>query len=226
MLCAPDSQALSNTDGQNGSGFSPFPMNSYDLSGEWGPLSFDIRHQFTLFGTYTIPKLWGLSFAPFIVGTSGPPFNIVTGIDSNLDRQFTDRPAFAAANANCGSPVIKCTRFGNFNLRPGPGDQIIPRNFSRAPGGFVLNLRISRSFGFAEVHHAGNKSAGSEKRYHLNVSIAFENLLNNVNFGAPIGSLSSPLFGQSQGLVGISSSAGGSVNAANRRVYLNLKFGF
>src|SRR5207237_8029141 len=53
-------------------------------------------------------------------------------------------------NANCASPFIKCTRFGNFNLRPLPGEQIIPRNFGQAPGAFTLNLRIPRNFGFAE----------------------------------------------------------------------------
>lgn len=227
-------RAMSDTDGQNGSGFSPFPMNSYDLTGEWGPPLFDVRQRFILFGTYTNPKLWGLSFAPFIVAMSGPPFNITTGLDSNLDRQFTDRPAFAGANAKCGSPNIKCTRFGNFNLQPRPGDQIIPRNFGRGPGGFLVNLRISRSFNFGEADRAsavsaagnGGQSSRPEKRFSLNLSIAFENLLNNVNLGAPIGNLSSPLFGQSQSLAGLSGSSGGSVNAANRRVYLNLRFAF
>ena len=72
----------------------------------------------------------------------------------------------------------------------------------------------------------GSKNTGPEKRYSLNLSIAFENILNKVNLGTPIGNLSSPLFGQSQSLAGVSSSAGGSINAANRRIYLNLRLGF
>ena len=42
-------------------------------------------------------------------------FNITTGQDRNLDRQFNERPSFAAADAVC-SVTIKCTRFGKFNL--------------------------------------------------------------------------------------------------------------
>jgi hypothetical protein len=130
-----------------------FPRDSYDLTGEFGRTAGDVRHRFSVFGTYN-SKLWKLVFNPFIVASSGPPFNITTGVDSNLDRQFTDRPSFAGAGANCSSPFIKCTSFGNFNLLPGAGEQIIPRNFGQGPGSFSLNLRISRTFGFGEVHKA------------------------------------------------------------------------
>jgi hypothetical protein len=130
-----------------------FPRDSYDLTGEFGRTAGDVRHQFSMFGTYN-SKLWKLVFNPFIVASSGRPFNITTGIDSNLDRQFTDRPSFAGVGANCSSPFIKCTSFGNFNLLPGAGEQIIPRNFGQGPGSFSLNLRVSRTFGFGEVHKA------------------------------------------------------------------------
>lgn len=136
-------------------GGASFPMNSYDLSGEWGRASGDVRHRFTVFGTYNTP-LWKLVLAPIILASSGPPFNIITGFDSNQDRVTNERPSFAGANANCASPFIRCTRFGNFNLLPLPGEQIIPRNFGQAPGYFSLNLRISRTFGFGEVHKAGS----------------------------------------------------------------------
>jgi hypothetical protein len=162
------SKTSNDTDGQGGS---LFPRDSYNLAGEWGRASFDVRHRFFLFGTYNNPKLWKLVFAPFITASSGPPFNITTGIDSNLDRQSTDRPSFAGANANCSSPFIRCTRFGNFNLLPLPGEQIIPRNFGQGPGAFTVNLRITRAFGFVDVHKAGasnqkggTANAGGEKR--------------------------------------------------------------
>jgi hypothetical protein len=57
-------------------------VNSYDLSGEWGRASNDIRHRFTLFGTFNYPKLWKLTFNPFIVLNTGGPFNITTGTDT------------------------------------------------------------------------------------------------------------------------------------------------
>ncbi len=149
-----------------------FPMNSYDLSGEFGRGGFDVRHRFFLFGTYN-SKLWKLVFAPFLTASSAPPFNITTGIDSNLDRVYTERPSFATAGANCASLFIRCTKYGNFNLVPAPGEQIIPRNFGQASGSFTANLRITRTFGFGDVHRAGaanqsgkpnTASAGRDKR--------------------------------------------------------------
>jgi len=94
---------------------------------------------------------------PFIVANTGPAFNITTGLDRNLDRQFNERPSFAADNAPC-SATIKCTRFGKFNLDPLPGETIIPRNYGHAPGAFVVNLRVSRAFAFGVINR-GNAAA-------------------------------------------------------------------
>lgn len=139
------SKTTNDTDGQ-GSG-QLFPMNSYDLSGEFGRSSFDIRHRFTIFGTVNLPW-WKVVVNPFIVANTGPAFNITTGEDKNLDRQFNERPSFAAPNADCNAPSIRCTRFGNFNLTPLPGEALVPRNFGQAPGSFVVSLRVSRAFAF------------------------------------------------------------------------------
>ena len=266
------SKSNNDTDGQGAN--SLFPMNSYDLSGEWGRASGDVRHRFTVFGTYNSP-LWKLVFSPFILASSGPPFNIITGFDSNQDRVVNERPSFAGANVNCASPFIKCTPFGNFNLLPLPGEQIIPRNFGQAPGYFSLNLRITRTFGFGDTHKgasaknsdgsakrgaggpgargpmipgaggggegrpggggmggfAGGGGGPSDKKYTLTFSVYIQNVLNNVNFGLPVGNLSSPLFGQSQSLAGgfggfAGGGGSGSVNAGNRRISMNLRFNF
>ncbi|MDX6404963.1 MAG: hypothetical protein QOH70_2418 [Blastocatellia bacterium] len=274
------SKSMNDTDGQGAS--SLFPANSYDASGEWGRGGGDVRHRFSVFGTYNNPKLWKLTFSPFIVASSAPPFNITTGIDSNLDRNFADRPSFAGANANCASPLIRCTSFGNFNLVPLPGETIIPRNLGKASGSFTANLRITRSFGFVSLHKAaasnqkpgsttastggdkrgpggpgprgpmimgggggggggevrgggggmmgGGGGPSSEKKYNLTVSLYFQNILNTVNVGNYVGNLSSPLFGQPQGVAGsfggFGGGGGGSANAGNRRIYLNLRFNF
>jgi hypothetical protein len=131
-------------------------MNSYDTSGEFGRGSFDIRHRFTIFGTINLP--WKkIVVNPFVVANSGPPFNIITGQDVNQDRQNNERPSFAAASAPCVLPV-RCTRFGNFNLQPLPGEVIIPRNFGNSPASVVGNLRISRAFAFGTINR-GNAAA-------------------------------------------------------------------
>jgi Carboxypeptidase regulatory-like domain/TonB dependent receptor len=265
------------TDGGGG-----FPVNSYDFTGEFGRGSFDVRHRFTLFGTVNAPW-WKLVFSPFVVANSGPPFNITTGRDTNLDRQFNERPSFAAANADCNSANIRCTAFGNFNISPLPGETIIPRNFGHAPGAFTVNLRVSRTFGFggeanksaAAAKQSNQKTADNSKsggagrggpssgggagrgpggpggggpqmmmmgggpgggpagaqKYQLTVSVNFQNLLNHVNLGTPVGNLSSTFFGRSVntggnfGFFGPGGGGGGS-GAGNRRVTLSVRFTF
>jgi hypothetical protein len=135
-------------------------MNSYDTTGEYGRAGFDIRHRFSLFGSILLP--WKVSLNPFVTANTGPGFNITTGQDLNLDRQYNERPSFANVNANCADSTIRCTRFGNFNLRPLPGEQIIPRNFGNSPGSFVVNMRVSRTFQFGVITKtaAGASKAG------------------------------------------------------------------
>jgi hypothetical protein len=152
------SKTENDTDGQ-GSG--AFPVNSYDLTGEYGRGGFDVRHRFTLFGSILMP--WRVSLNPFIIANTGPGFNITTGQDLNLDRQYNERPSFAGANADCQNEFIKCTPFGNFNIRPLPGEQIIPRNYGQAPGSLSVNVRVSRTFQFGVIHRtaaAPTKAAG------------------------------------------------------------------
>lgn len=131
------SKANNDTDGG-------FPVNSYDLSGEWGRAGNDIRHRFTLFGTFNYPKLWKLNFNPFIVINSGGPFNITTGTDTNLDRQYNERPTFAQLNAYCSNRPTRCTKFDYSST----SSDIIPRNYGHSPGSVSVNFNMSRTFSF------------------------------------------------------------------------------
>ncbi len=142
------SKTQNDTDGQGGG---MFPVNSYDLTGEYGRAGFDVRHRFNFFGTINLP--WQVSLNPFITATSGRPFNITTGQDTNLDRLFTERPSLAPDGVDCNNPPanIVCTQFGNFNLRPNPGETLIPRNFGEGPGYFAVNLRISKTWSFGSL---------------------------------------------------------------------------
>ena len=81
-----------------------FPVNQYDLTGEYGRSQQDIRHRFALFGTINAP--WGVRLNPIVLANAGRPFNITIGRDLNGDTLFTERPAFAAG----GAPVSgRCT---------------------------------------------------------------------------------------------------------------------
>ena len=79
---------------QSDADFGGFPMNQYDLEGEYSRTSFDTRHRFMLFGSLGIPFL-KLSLNPMIIANTGRPFNIITGLDDNGDGIINDRPAFA-----------------------------------------------------------------------------------------------------------------------------------
>ncbi|HEX8130104.1 MAG TPA: carboxypeptidase regulatory-like domain-containing protein [Pyrinomonadaceae bacterium] len=141
-------KANSDTDGAG-----TFPANNYDLSAEYGRSALDIRHRFFLGGSISAP--WGIRLNPLIFASTGAPFNITTGRDNNGDTQFNDRPAFATAATLPAN--LKTTPFGDFDLNPAPGAEIIPRNFGRSPGQFTVNMRINKSFGFGEMPGAASR---------------------------------------------------------------------
>jgi len=130
-------------------GSGTFAANPYDFSGEYGRASGDIRHRFTLVGSYRAP--WGISLNPFLIIASGAPFNITIGRDLNGDNLFTERPAFATDPTKAGVVV---TRFGTFDPNPTAGAIIIPRNYGRGPGSLTANMRVSKTWGFGNERRA------------------------------------------------------------------------
>jgi hypothetical protein len=135
-----------------------YPANSYDLSAERGPFAFVPRHNFFLGGTIGIPKL-KLALNPFIIARSGQFFNIITGSDTNGDRLFRERPAFASSSTLPQN--LRHTPYGDFDINPAPGSVIIPRNYGVGPGFFSVNLGISRTFGFGSLPGAKAASAAA-----------------------------------------------------------------
>ena len=122
-----------------------FPANQYDLGKEYGRAGFDVRQRAFIGGSIAAP--YGISLSPFIVASSGGPFNITLGRDLNGDSLFTDRPAWATA---LDLPSVVRTSYGVFDSNPTPGQTVIPRNLGTGPGRFMVNLRLSKSFGFGE----------------------------------------------------------------------------
>jgi hypothetical protein len=243
--------AHSDTDGSGS-----FPVNQYDLAGEYGRSSLDIRHRFSLYGSISgLP--WGLSASPFVTYLSGRPFNIVVGRDLNGDSLFNDRPAFAT---DLSRPSVRITPYGAFDLDPLPGQTIIPRNFGTGPAFFSVNMRLSKTIGFGEVVNAGGGGGGggrgggrggggrggrgggdifgggggggfgggstAEKRYNVTFSVSAQNLFNRANLNTPVANLSSPLFGESTTSAGRFGGAGGAGAGGNRRIELQVRFSF
>jgi hypothetical protein len=213
-------------------GLQTFPANSYDLRGEMGRAALDVRHFFSLGGTFDVPL--GLRLNPLVIASSGRPFNITTGIDANGDTLFTDRPAL---EQDLNEPGILITRFGVFDPTPEPGQLSIPRNFAEGPSFFVINLNVSRIFSFGEaargaeqqqVRGTGAQASGppAEKRYNLTFSLRVQNIFNRTNATPPIGNLASPFFGQSVSSAGSFSFGGVNPAAGNRRVEAQVRFTF
>jgi hypothetical protein len=124
-------------------GAGSFPAYTYDLTGEYGRSSGDIRNMFTIGGNISLP--WQISLSPFVIATSGRPFNIVRGIDFNSDTLLTERPTFAELGARCSELHLTQSWCNVSGFDP---NAIIPRNWGEGPASFTANLRISKNFGF------------------------------------------------------------------------------
>jgi hypothetical protein len=143
------------------SGVSSFPSNSYNISQDYGRASFDTRNRLFLGGTIAFPYMFRLS--PFLVASSGSPFNITSGSDLNGDSVFNDRPGFVSS-ATCTKTnqlgTTYCTPAGTFDAS-GAG-QLLPVNYGTGPSHFVLNLRLTKTFGIGPKAkaNAGNQGGG------------------------------------------------------------------
>ena len=232
--------AKSDTDGAG-----TFPINQYDLSGEYGRSSLDATHRFVVGGSYNAPL--GFRIRPFIIFRSGSPFNITNGIDSNGDTLFTERPTFAQLATRCNTLGLTDS-FCDFS-NVSDLNQTIPRNYGTGPEFFIVNLRTSKSFGFGK-RDGGGDSAGSgrgrggrfggpfggggrrgggndgESRFQLEFTVQIRNLFNRTNLSSPVGNLNSPFFGQSLSTAGGFGFGRGSSAGGNRRIELEVEFEF
>ena len=136
-----------------------FPSNQYDTSVDWGR-STQPHNRINLIGTLGLPYGWTAS--PSFSYSSPSAFNITIGNDYNGDGVNNDRPAFAPAGASCTAANIRCTPYGNFNLAPQPGDQIIPINYGNGFSRWDADVRFTRSWGWGESRNvaAGGRGGG------------------------------------------------------------------
>ncbi len=157
------------------------PQSNFVPNAERSVSTFDQRHRFVLSGVYNSGHIggsgWmpatfsGFTIAPIFEFSSGRPFNILTGTDTNFDfNPLTDRPNAVAPNSGltgCGTaPVLsKYSPTGAFNLpcyidapaSAGPASSFYSGNLSRnvgmKPYTVFTDLRIARAFSFS--HEVG-----------------------------------------------------------------------
>jgi hypothetical protein len=134
------------------------PADPYNLKAEWGPSTFaDVRNR-AVIGT-NIPLPYQFSISPFLIMSSGTPYDITTGIDSLDEGVAAERPSLAA-----NVPAASCTgaglqyeaHYGCFNLNPAPGTEI-ERNSARGPANETLMLRVSRTWAFGNKETAAGQ---------------------------------------------------------------------
>jgi hypothetical protein len=140
-----------------------FLTNQYDPMADYGRSSFDVRSRGLIAGTFSFPHAIRLS--PFMLITSGSPFDITVGQDLNGDSIFNDRPGIVSratcAHTTMQTTTILCTPLGTFNTLPTTGEAIVPVNSGSGPTLFTLNLRLSKTIGFGpETKGGGNSDAG------------------------------------------------------------------
>ncbi|HNU06179.1 MAG TPA: TonB-dependent receptor [Pyrinomonadaceae bacterium] len=145
--------AKSDSDGANS-----FPAYTWDLTGEYGTASLDVRHNVVVGGSFTMP--WNIRLSPFIIASSGRPFNITTGVDSNGDNQYTERPTFAQLAARCGELGLTNSFCDTSGYDP---NAIIPRNFGRGPSFFNVNLNLSKTFSFGGERNSSSNGQSQQQ---------------------------------------------------------------
>lgn len=228
----------------NTSGIGSLISNPYDLSQDYGVARFNIRHRAVVGGSFSLP--FGFQFMPFVITQSGAPYNITLGRDLLGTAVLNQRPAFAAPGAS--GPGIVATPLGTFDANPTPGEPVIPINYLTGPALFTANFHLSKTFGFGgEAHGHGGGGGGyhghghglggrglsgggggfwhhhrENSKYNLTLGVSVRNAFNIVNLGTPNGNIGSPLFGQSNSLVGRPFST----QAANRVIDFQARFNF
>jgi outer membrane receptor protein involved in Fe transport len=186
----------------------PQDFRNYDA--EWSVSAFDRTHRFAANYVWEFPTpgfaenngflsrvFGGWQVSGITTGTSGQPFTIINGVDTNGNGAGGDRP-----NVNPDAPLIPDPVTGNLRTFTAPGRFIVPRNaagniltFSMANGG-SLGKNTLRAPAFF------NTNLGLQKRFYIDetrrfvLRADFLNAFNQDNYGIPVFSLSNASFGQ------------------------------
>jgi Carboxypeptidase regulatory-like domain/TonB dependent receptor-like, beta-barrel len=181
-----------------------------------GNSDFDIRHSFTTGVTYDLPFpgsqrvlkpiLSGWSVDSFVFARSAPPVDIVAISFSAGGVRLDARP-----NVNPGIPL---ELFGS----QFPGGKILNRAaFTAAPTGQQGNLgrNVLRGFGACQADVGLQRQFHVTEKIRLRFRAEFFNILNHPNFGSPINTLTSPLFGFSTQMLSNSLGSGGANGGLN-----------
>jgi hypothetical protein len=151
-------RSLSNTDGAFN-----LPATGR-IEDDWGPTNFDVRRRFNLLVSST--QLRNLNANLNVNAASAPPYTIRTGVDTNGDLLFTDRPDGVGRNSARASG--QWTLNGNFSYGWQFGKPV-----ERAGG-----ISIRSEGGGMAVSQAAAQSNG---RYRISLNVNMQNITNHAN---------------------------------------------
>jgi len=228
------------------------PSVAQNIGLDYGRSSFDVHNRFILLGNFAAP--YGIALSPFLAANSGAPYNVTIGSDLTRNNQFNARPTFAAScqDANVVTTQFGCldtNPFGKnekiipYGIGTGPSNVSLNLRVSK-----VIGIGPKVEGGRAAVAGGGGGGGGRggggglggglsgsrggpgrlnqtvSRRYSLTMTASATNLFNHQNLASPNGTLSSPLFGESQSLA--SGGFFGPSTAGNRSIFLQAIFNF
>jgi hypothetical protein len=189
-------KARNNTDGAFA------PPASGDLSAEWGPSPFDVRHRFNV-GLNTA-ALKNLNVSLSFSGATGSPYNITTGRDDNGDFLFNDRPAGYERNAGRGAGHWTINGNLSYNLTFGKPAGGGLGGMPMGPG--VMVMMPAGGGGAAGLEQMVRAAAAQQPgRYRMSIFLRVSNLTNHPNPFGYSGAMTSALFGKPTNYQGVRS---------------------
>ncbi len=162
------------------------PADGTNPGADWGPSASDVRHRGSLLFMGSLP--FRLRLTAIAAASSAPPYNITSGIDSNGDAVFNDRPRGVGRNSSRGSAQA------DVMLRLGWSAGFGTRKATDGQGG--PNLRAIRRDAERDPMGALGALTGQASRIRLEFYGQVYNALNRVNRVGYRGVISSPLFGR------------------------------
>jgi hypothetical protein len=199
---------------------------------------------------------WGLRLSPFMIASSGAPYNVTLSQDLIGSAQLNQRPSFSTSPG--GGPIVTVPGFATYNTIPGVNAAPIPIDDYTGPGHFTLNLRLAKTFNFGPESKGsagggppgggggrggrgsnpfadgGFSGGGSSpaRRYSIILSINARNIFNYVNLANPSAVLNPPAAAGANasyntGFFGVSNAlAGGSFSTNSANRQIYLQAGF
>ena len=158
------------------------------LTGEWGPAGNDVRHRLNMF--FGTQALRNFNANLNLTMSSAPPYTIRTGVDTNGDLIFNDRPTGVGRNSARGEGRFELSGFFVYTFMFG-------KRRVQLPPGIMINGSPAGNFTVTQMQ------IDPLPRFRVGLVVNAQNLTNHTNYTGYNGSLTSPFFGQPTSVTGM-----------------------